>query len=435
MTVETLIGSYLRRSTALSMNFGVEPLTRPAASSASVLLYIHVPFCEWLCPFCTFHRARFDVDRARHYFAALRSEIRRYHDLGFRFSSVFVGGGTPTVLPDELIRTLDLTRSLGMDGEVSVETNPNHLRPDILAQLRAAGVDRLSVGVQSFDDELLKEMGRYEPYGSGQTIAQKLATVQGTFPTLNADLIFNFPHQSVESLRRDMDIVRDIGIDQVSCYPLMPANETRIAMGRNMGQVDFTREKSLYQVIRETMQPTYRMSSAWSFVRNKSMIDEYISEYDEYLGIGSGSFSYLNGTMYSTSFSITRYIERVARGQTGIVMQRNLAPREQLRYLFLVGLFSGTLSRDRLRTIRGPGARRTLWQLLLFFKAVGAVRRDGNLYRLTDRGLYLWVMMMREFLMGVNRFREQMRHHIKSERLLDLQEVTVPVESLATRPP
>ena len=92
-------------------------------------LYVHVPFCEVLCPFCSFHRVRYDAPKSSRYFEALRREIRLYHQAGFRFSDVYVGGGTPTVNADELLATLALVRSLSPVRTISIETNPNHLDP------------------------------------------------------------------------------------------------------------------------------------------------------------------------------------------------------------------------------------------------------------------------------------------------------------------
>lgn len=435
MSVETLIGRYLRRIAGLTLTLDATPtpLTPVRATGAPLLLYVHVPYCETLCPFCTFHRVRFDPSRAPRYFAALRTEIRRYWERGFRFADVYFGGGTPTVMPDELRRTIELLRSLGLTGQVSIETNPDHLCNDITEPLHAAGVNRLSVGVQSFDDRLLKEMGRYERYGSGEEIARRLADTQGLFDTLNADLIFNFPHQSTASLHRDIAVLHDVGVDQVSYYPLMPATSTRRAMSRAMGEVDFAREKKLYFEILRKLQPAYSPSSAWCFARGKAMIDEYIVDHDEYLGVGSGSFSYLDGTMYSTSFSINRYVERIERGETGVVMRRVFNPREQLRYAFLVGLFGLALPRTRLIDLYGADPTRVLWKELLLFRSLGAIRTEADVYKLTDRGMYLWVVMMREFLMGVNRFREQMRRHVRSEQRARPGEIAVPAGAIAHR--
>src|SRR5688572_24274461 len=135
--------------------------TPPVPSAGTGCLYLHIPFCEKLCPFCSFHRVQHRHAQAQSYFHSLREEVRRYHESGFRFSSAYFGGGTPTTEPEELVEAIRLVRELFGTRDISVETNPKDLQPEILESLRDAGVTRLSVGVQSFDDRLLKEMERY----------------------------------------------------------------------------------------------------------------------------------------------------------------------------------------------------------------------------------------------------------------------------------
>ena len=165
------------------------PAPRP---DRSYTLYAHVPFCESLCPYCSFNRFLFDEDSARRYFQRLREEMRMAHRLGYRFSSLYIGGGTPTILVDELAETIDLARELFPLQEVSCETNPNHLTPEIIQKLEGR-VQRLSVGVQSFDDELLKEMGRFWKFGSGEETLARIRAAAPHFPSLNVDMIYNFP--------------------------------------------------------------------------------------------------------------------------------------------------------------------------------------------------------------------------------------------------
>src|SRR5512136_1400613 len=130
----------------------------PAGQEAA--LYIHVPFCRTLCPFCCFNRYLFKEDLARRYFASLRRELDMYLERGFKFSNFYFGGGTPTVLMDELLSFIDCLRAKCAVNEISLETTPTELTPRTIAQLKQAGIRRLSVGVQSFDDDLLKAMGR-----------------------------------------------------------------------------------------------------------------------------------------------------------------------------------------------------------------------------------------------------------------------------------
>lgn len=158
------------------------------------MLYMHVPFCQRLCPYCSFNRYPFREDLAKPYFANLRKEMMMLAHMGYDFESIYVGGGTPTIMIDELCETIDLARDTFHIKEVSSETNPNHLTQPYLDKLYGR-VQRLSVGVQSFDDNLLKQMDRYEKYGSGEEILERIAEAVPYFDMLNVDMIFNFPRR------------------------------------------------------------------------------------------------------------------------------------------------------------------------------------------------------------------------------------------------
>ncbi len=150
----------------LALNPTSETMMPSANPGQKYMLYMHVPFCERLCPYCSFNRYPFREEVARPYFANMRKEMLMLKDLGYDFESIYVGGGTPTVMIDELCETLDMARDNFNIREVASETNPNHLTQPWLDKLQGR-VQRLSVGVQSFDDDLLKQMDRYEKYGSG----------------------------------------------------------------------------------------------------------------------------------------------------------------------------------------------------------------------------------------------------------------------------
>lgn len=410
------------------------PVHFPAAAAQQPqVLYIHVPFCESLCPFCSFHRVLLDAPLAQRYFRALRKELRAVADKGYLPSIVYVGGGTPTVLPDELVRTLELARALFPVAQVSVETNPNHLHEEVFQALESAGVDRLSVGVQSFDDELLGAMGRYHPYGSGAHILERLQQAQGRFGTLNADMIFNLPRQGRESLQRDIELLRDqVGIDQVSFYPLMASRRTRSAMRRSMGEYSLDNERACYDLIRDGLDPDYALSSVWCFSRHSGMIDEYIISDTSYIGVGSGSFSYLGGTLFANTFSLRRYMQFVDERGTAATAARPLSALEQARYDLMMTLFGLSLDLPALERRHGGGFRRRLWKELLLLRLIGATRRDGERLRLTRRGQYHWVMVMRDFFTGVNNFRDQMRRHVRAE--LDSLLVQAPTARPQARP-
>ena len=426
----------LRHEYSRAMRFAEDDAgeVTPVAPAAPCQLYVHVPFCEVLCPFCSFHRVRFDAAKTGRYFAALRREIQLYHDRGFRFADVYIGGGTPTVDADELIATLELLRSLSPLRAVSIETNPNHLDPVDLQRYRDAGVTRLSVGVQSFDDGLLAGMDRLDKYGSGALIRERLAAVQGVFPTLNVDMIFNLPGQTLAMLETDLDILQSLQSDQVSFYPLMTAPTARHKMEKTMGLSDTSLRHPMYERIAERLLGEYHASSAWCFSRNKGMFDEYIIDQNDYVGVGSGAFSYVGGAYYSTTFSLNHYCRRVEGGQNGITQRRLVGRKESMRYDYLVRLFGGELRRDYIERRYGKAFWVYMAPELLAMRALGATRHDADAIRLTRRGMYCWVLMMAEFFNSVNAVREQMREHIRAELDAWNEEARVPVAAIGRTP-
>ena len=409
--IYSLIARKARREFSQAMRFdgGGTPHVPPPGDPRPRLLYIHIPFCERLCPYCSFNRVAFMEDPCRAYFRALRLEITLYRELGYDFGAIYVGGGTPTVLIDELEETITLARTCFHVRELSVETNPNHLTDERLAALQRVGVNRLSVGVQSFDNGLLKKMDRYDKYGSGAEIAGRLRQTLGRFGTLNADMIFNFPTQTSAMLDRDLDILQEIGIDQVTWYPLMISDSTRKKVMETFGHVDDRQEERFYHQIVRRLVPTYRFSSAWCFSRRQAMIDEYIVDYDEYAGLGSGSIGYLNGTCYANTFDIRGYIAQLDRGELPLAASRIFSVRDQLRYDFLMKLFGTRLNTVELRKKYDGRFLRFLWQDLLAFSLIGALAWRAPDIVLTKRGRYAWVVLMREFFTAVNNFRDYCR--------------------------
>jgi len=396
----------LEFSRAMQFDERKKPILPSGNMGDARLLYIHIPFCESLCTYCSFNRVLFEESLCRQYFNALRKEITLYREKGYNFSGIYVGGGTPTVLIDELEETLSLARECFRIREISVETNPNHLTERNIKILKGIGTNRLSVGIQSFDDGLLKAMGRYNSYGSGKIISERLINTLGHFDTLNADMIFNFPVQTIDSIDRDLDILIRMGVDQITYYPLMVSDSTRRTVERTMGKVDYGKEKKFYRLISRRLSPDYRFSSAWCFSRKDAMIDEYIVDYDEYAGLGSGSIGYISGRCYANTFDIRQYIDRINREELPLMASRDFSLTDQIRYDFLMKLFGLKLEVAPLHKKYGRNVLPYLWGNITAFMMAGGLRYHHGNFHLTSRGRYYWVIMMREFFTAVNNFRD-----------------------------
>ena len=235
-------------------------------------LYIHIPFCKRICPYCSFNRYLFKEDIAKKYFKNLKKEIDLYIDNGFEFSHFYFGGGTPTVLMPELVIFIDYLHKNFNIKQISLETNPSDVNCENVNLLKNSGVKRLSIGVQSFDDELLKEMGRTSH--TGEEAKERVMIAKGKFDTTNIDLMFNFPSQRLETFKNDIKIFKELGIEQVTFYPLMPSPHKKNAMERRFNIVDNSREKKFYDIILDEMKGIYDPSTIWCFSKGKRIIDE-----------------------------------------------------------------------------------------------------------------------------------------------------------------
>lgn len=405
------------------------------------MLYAHVPFCERLCPYCSFNRFPFAEDRARPYFANMRKEMLMLKDLGYDFDSLYIGGGTPTILLDELCETIDLARDTFSIKEVSSETNPNHLIPSYLEKLKGR-VQRLSVGVQSFDDGLLKQMDRYEKYGSGQEILERIQEASPYFVSMNADMIFNFPAQTEEILIHDIERVIESGASQTTFYPLMASPSVEKSLARTVGKVDYAREQRFYEIICELLtgelpgvevaggavgsqgeRGLFEHGSAWTFNRrgteaagDDAMIDEYVVDYEEYPAIGSGGITYLGSNLYVNTFSVKDYNAAIESGRMSLMGKTTFSKRDRMRYRFMMQLFGLRLDKREFERDFGCTVEAGLPVEMAFMRAAGAFDHDDDReLTLTAKGRYLVVVMMRQFFIGVNNLRDQARAALTGE--------------------
>lgn len=414
----------LNRSYLSTSPVSLERLPGPKTGHGYVL-YAHVPFCERLCTYCSFNRFLYKESWARAYFADLREEMHMAARLGYDFASLYVGGGTPTILVDELCQTIDLARELFPSiGEVSAETSPNHLCPELVSEL-SHRVQRLSVGVQSFDDRLLMQMDRYGKYGSGEEVFERVSSVAGDFHSFNVDMIFNFPSQTEDILVRDIERVKATGASQTTFYPLMASPLRRRELTETVGAIDFEREARYYNLICDELKPEFDAASAWTFSRDpEAMVDEYIVDFPEYVGIGSGALSFLDGTIYGNTFSLSEYHDRISSGVMAVVKKGRRYRRGALmRYRFVTDLFGLRLDKRRFKADFGVPVEMGLPFEMAFMTAVGAFATNTrDEATLTRTGRYLLLAMMRETLASSNDARDQARAELPlEERMLLLE--------------
>ena len=380
------------------------------------LLYAHIPFCKTLCSYCTFHRFLFKEHKAREYFVNLRKEMDYVKALGYDFTSMYIGGGTTTILEDELIRTIEHARTLfpGIK-EVSCETDPLQIATPTFRNLKGL-VDRMSIGVQSFNDDILKMTERYDKFGSGALIYERLQEALELFPTTNVDMIFGFRGQDLEMLQRDMDLLVELNPRQITTYPLMVTSQTRKSVKQTIAAKGIELADQ-YAVIMNTLGTHYRQLTSWTFGRTHDEgFDEYVVDHDEYLGVGSGAFSSLGSSLYVNTFSLRRYNERIKEGKTGVERRRQFDKHAVLQYRLLLGLFSARLSRKYFREVHGVDLDKALFKEMLGLRIAGAIKdnpEDPDNLIVTDAGKFLGLVMMKAFYSGMDNVRAELRKPLR----------------------
>ena len=355
----------------------------PAGDAASIIntlighpgLYLHIPFCESICPFCPYNKVIYDKDLATSYFNALEQELDRYIDsIKLPFASLYIGGGTPTLCLDALGR---ITKRLAVTGERAIEVLPNHATVDNVIRMKDIGVNYISLGIQSFDDSVLRYLKR--PNTAVQN-HNALKATQGQFDCVDVDLIFDVAFADESIFLRDLEICFQAGVDQVSTYPLMRFGYTPFGKARHQPRSEHRLLRKAAAIAR---QHGYERRSVWTF--NRIDAPNYTSITREfYIGCGAGAASYTGSLFCLNHFSIPAYIDKVNGGYLPIARMTELPQLRSAVYYLFWQAYTGKVSIPRFDNLF-PG-QHLLKCLLRTLHWTGLFRAKGKDLLLTDSG-------------------------------------------------
>jgi oxygen-independent coproporphyrinogen-3 oxidase len=285
---------------------------------SSIALYVHFPFCLSICPYCDFDRQASGFDRIDVYLAMVERELAQYAPLGERVHSIFFGGGTPSLMqPAQVQRLLDAARAtfrVEPDAEITLECNPGDADLAALHGFKAAGATRLSFGVQSLDDTMLRVLGRRH---SSQAARQAAAWAREAGFAFNLDFMFGLPGQRLGHWQHTLDQAVSLGPDHLSCY-LLTLDE-HVPMGRDVarGRLVIPPDDTLaamYDATRETLAAAgyaqYEVSN-WARPGQASRHNLTYWRDGAWLGVGAGAASAYAGRRWKNTPSLERYIRSV----------------------------------------------------------------------------------------------------------------------------
>jgi len=384
-------------------------------------LYLHIPFCSAICNYCNFNRGLFDAGLKGRYVQALIAEIGHVGaDLGrplggagsapsrvAQADTIFFGGGTPSLLePEEVGRIIAACEDafdLASDCEVTLEANPESVTEDRLAAYRAAGVNRLSFGVQSFRDDELKRLSRL--HGADRARAAMAEARRAGFDNVSLDLMMWLPGQQVAQWLESVDAAIALAPEHLSLYMLevYPNAPLKDEMARSRtSQAPDEDAAVMYLTAMERLEAAgldqYEISNVARRGRQTRHNLKYWTD-GERLGFGSGAHSTRGGARWKNVASTEEYIARIQAGDDPAIEKRQLPPAEQLGDALFTGL---RLSRglDLAEIDRRYGVN--VWQRyaadLEPFIEAGCLIREETTLRLTRRGMLLAHEVMSVFV-------------------------------------
>lgn len=272
-------------------------------------LYIHIPFCDHICSYCDFTKLFYNSKYEKPYLDSLEKEISS--KVTNKVSTLYIGGGTPTSLSDEgFERILSFAfKYLEPGYEFTVEANVENLTEAKLDIMKRCGVNRLSIGVQSTCNSLLKEIGRHHSFEDAQKIVF-LAKSKG-FSNVNIDLIYGFKNESLNDLNKDLEEFIKLDIDHISIYSLI-IEPGSILYNKGYKEQNEDDSRKYYDFIvnylREHGYERYEISN---FARNKKYSRHNLTYWhnEEYYGCGLGASGYVNGVRYENTKSLPEYLK------------------------------------------------------------------------------------------------------------------------------
>ena len=369
-------------------------------------LYVHIPFCSAICNYCNFNRGLFDAALKERYVAALLAEIAEAGD-GSQADTIYFGGGTPSLLePSEVRAIIETCRrawDVASDAEITLEANPETATPERLAGFRAAGVNRLSIGVQSFSDAELRRLSRLHS-AEKATAAFRAARVTG-FDNVSLDLMMWLPQQSVPQWLESVDALIELGPEHASMYLLeiYPNAPLRDAMARgawSLAPEDDAAEMYLAGLDRmdSAGYVQYEISNVARPGRESRHNLKYWTD-GEWLGLGCGAHSTRRGVRWKNRAAPEEYIAAVTAGGQLATDRRVLTDAERLEEALFMGLrLNDGLDLQEVKSRYAVDVWQEYGRELQPFVDGGLLVYDGRSLRMPRQGMLLAHEVMAVFI-------------------------------------
>ncbi len=388
-------------------------------------LYIHIPFCRQKCLYCDFLSAPASDDEKKSYVNLLRREIKKQSIFyqNHRVISIFLGGGTPTLLPaewiGEILKQVQSCFSVAEDAEITIECNPGTVNKEKLENYITYGINRISIGLQSTDDEELARIGRIHDYAVFLT-TYRLARGVG-FQNINIDLMAGLPGQSVDSYRKTLACVVTMGPEHISAYSLILEEETPLYVNQSCYTFPTEEEdREMYRLTEKllTAAGLYRYEiSNYARKGRECRHNKVYWQRGDYVGFGLGASSMVADIRWKNPEQRESYAVCVERmpgkmeslqkssfldmlRKTGRLEIQELTETEQMEEFMFLGLrLMKGVDLESFRSTFGTSVEAVYAQVIARFISQGLLEQEGKWLRLTPRGIDVSNFVFAEFLL------------------------------------
>ncbi|MDW8032463.1 MAG: radical SAM family heme chaperone HemW [Aquificaceae bacterium] len=307
-------------------------------------LYFHVPFCSYKCPYCDFLSLVDPGADHREYLNLLLRELELYADLNFDLRTLYFGGGTPSLVRPELYEDFfeKLSRLVDLSGleEATLECNPENYDEQDFRSLKGIGFNRISLGVQSLREEGLRALGRL--HGVEDAMKSIRSAYRAGFERLNIDLMFGYPGQTLEELKKELELLAPLPVSHVSFYLLTPYEDTLLGNLYTRGLLELPGDEligDMYELICERLESLgfvhYEVSN-FALQGYECKHNLLYWTHQEFLGLGPSAWSFVGNLRFGNTRNLRLYREKVRRGERPVEQTEKLEGGDKLYdYLFV----------------------------------------------------------------------------------------------------
>lgn len=368
--------------------------------------YVHIPFCTQICYYCDFSKVFIKNQPVDDYLEKLLEEFRFYDIRTLR--TLYIGGGTPTALSasqlDYLLSGLQEQLDLSLLEEFTIEANPGDLTSDKIAVLKKSAVNRVSLGVQTFDDQELKRIGR--SHNEVQIYESVSALKAAGFDNISIDLIYALPDQTMDQVKLNVKKALSLNIPHLSLYSLILENHTVFMNKMRRGRLHLPNEDvesdMFTYIIDELEKHGFEHYEISNFTKPGYESRHNLVYWDnaEYYGVGAGASGYLDGVRYRNRGPIQHYLKAISEEGQARLHEEELTKTEQMEEEIFLGLRKKTgISISRFEEKFQEDFQQRYGRIVADLLADGLLQVTGDQLRMTKRGLFLGDTVAEKFIL------------------------------------